>query len=257
VIYGYARCSTTADLQDIERQARDLAVHGVSMVFSEYIRGTAEVKPELDKLFNAIESGDTLAVTEVSRLSRDVHQLCHVLEIAQEKRIALKCGALTLDFTAGKTDPMNKAMFYMMGIFADLERGVTVERIKSGLEHAKEKGAAMGRPRKTVAEVPEEVKALLPAYLAGEFGVSEFARRTGLTRPSIYKYLKLLEVAPKQSRHITAAAVPPKIRELYPAYKAGEIGVSEYARRANVSRDTIYRHIALMEQQGLNSLIDN
>ena len=246
---AYARCSTKDDRQDIERQTRELTARGASRIFSEYISGTAALKPEQARLFASLDTGDTLTVTEVSRLSRNLHQLCHVLEDAESKKIKLECGALVLNFAADP-DPMSRAMFYMMGVFAELERGVTVERIKSGLSNAKAKGAAMGRPRKTADDVPQAVKDKLPAYKAGEISAAELARQTGYSRQVIYKYLRLLDITPKDSRRMTAAAIPKKIRDLYPAYAAGTLGVSEYARLAEVSRDTIYRHIALMESQG-------
>jgi DNA invertase Pin-like site-specific DNA recombinase len=249
--HGYARCSTSEQKQDIERQKRELTAQGATKIHGEYISGVSESKPKLDALLAAIEKGDTVTVTEVSRLSRSIHQLCHIEDIARKREIKLNCGSLSLDYTTGEADPTSRAMFFIMGIFAELERGVTVERIKSGIANAKEKGAQMGRPRKTAADIPATVRELLPAYSSGEITIAEYARRTGLTRPSIYKYIRLMDVEPKdlkQSRHLTAAAVPPKIKEHYPAYIDGKLGVAEYARKANVSRDTIYRWIAILKE---------
>jgi DNA invertase Pin-like site-specific DNA recombinase len=191
-IYGYARCSTGETRQDIERQTRELTAQGASQIFSEYISGTAEGKPELGKLLAATNPGDTIIATEVSRLGRSIHQLCHTLESIQDKQAKLVCGALSLDFTTGKPDPMTRAMFCMMGIFAELERGVTIERIRSGIANAKSKGTPMGRPRKTVAQIPEAVTALLPEYQAGKLSKTECAKKAGIARPSLYKYLRLL-----------------------------------------------------------------
>ena len=84
-------------------------------------------------------------------------------------------------------------MLHIMGVFAELERGLTVERIKSGIASAREKGAVLGRPRKTAAEVPEAVKKLHPDYQAGKINKTEYAKKAGITRPSLYKYLRLLE----------------------------------------------------------------
>ena len=247
-IYGYARCSTTESRQDIERQSRELAALGATQVFSEYARGTDDNRSRLDSLLAAIQPGDTIAVTEVSRLSRDIHQLCHIEQKVSQQGATLVCGTLRLDYSA-TLDPMHRAMFYLMGVFAQLERGVTVERINSGLASAKEKGVQLGRPPLTKDDIPPAVHALLPAYIAGEFGISEFARRAGLTRPSIYKYLRLLDAPLPESRKMSAAAVPQKVRELYPDYKTGGMTISEYARKTDLTRNTIYRHVALLDAE--------
>jgi DNA invertase Pin-like site-specific DNA recombinase len=192
--YGYARCSTEESRQDIERQTKELTALGVGAdeIFNEYLSGAKSEKPELAKLLARLADGDTVYTTEVSRLTRSIHQLCHIVDEAKERKIRLVCGSLELDCTADRVDPMPLAMLYIMGVFAELERGMTVERIKSGLANAKSKGKSMGRPRKTASEVPETVKDLLPDYLAGKFGKSEYAKKAGITRPSLYKYLKLL-----------------------------------------------------------------
>jgi len=240
--YGYARCSTKEDRQDIGRQEQELSARGAIQVFSEYISGAAAAKPELENLLSVIEGGDTLATTEVSRLSRSVHQLCHFEDIAREKKIKLELGSLTLDFASETEDPMSRAMYYMMGIFAELERGVTVERIKSGIANAKDKGVPMGRPRKTAKDVPAAVKKLLPAYLEGRFTQTEFAKRVGISRQSLHKYLRLLECKE------LPVVVPENVRLLYPRFKAGEFNKSEFAEIVGVARNTIKKYIAVLER---------
>jgi DNA invertase Pin-like site-specific DNA recombinase len=144
--YGYARCSTGETKQDVERQVRELKEQGATKVFSEYIGGAKNQKPELERLLEVIETGDTVAVTEVSRLARDVHQLCHILDVARERRVRLLCGSVTLNFDSDDVEPMSIAMVQIMGVFAQLERGVTVARINSGIRNAKSKGTKIGRP---------------------------------------------------------------------------------------------------------------
>ena len=72
-IYGYARCSTSEDRQDIDRQKRELRKLGVKKdecIYAEYESGTKEDRPELTKLLKIVRPGDTVIVTEVSRISR-------------------------------------------------------------------------------------------------------------------------------------------------------------------------------------------
>ena len=80
-IYGYARCSTNEDKQDINRQIRELKAAGAEEVYLEYEHGDASVKAEQLKLFSIVKEGDTIIVLEVPRLARSTKQLCEIIEI--------------------------------------------------------------------------------------------------------------------------------------------------------------------------------
>jgi DNA invertase Pin-like site-specific DNA recombinase len=247
-VYGYARCSTTEIKQDVERQTRELRARGAKKVYSEYVSGTASVKPVFEELLSIVKPGDTIAVTEVSRLGRDVHQLCHVLECAQEHYIKIDCGVLQLDYSTDiPVDSMSRAMFLVSGVFAEVERGVTVERIKSGIAAAREKGVSVGRPKKTADDVPSNVKELLPDYVSGKISMAEYARLAGVSRQVMYKYLRLLDVETKGARIITPVSVPQKVRQAYESFITSDMSIAEFARSMNVTRDTMRRYIELLK----------
>jgi DNA invertase Pin-like site-specific DNA recombinase len=244
--YGYARCSTNEHKQDLERQARELVTKGAEKIFKEYASGMTLNRKEYTKLINRLQEGDTLAVTEISRLSRSLHDLLHVAEDAKSRRIRLECGILELDYTA-EVDPMHQAMFQLMGVFGELERGLTVQRIKSGLKNAKEKGSIMGRPKKTIDDVPKTVLDLLPRFQSGEFSKKRYAELAGVTRPTLYKCLRLLGVEIKTDAKHTVADIPAIVLDLYPAFQAGEISKTDYARKAGIGRNTLYKYLRLLQ----------
>ena len=68
-VYGYFRCST--NLQDEERQIRALKDAKINFISGDKITGTSDfnLKPELSKLLNKMESGSVLIISELSRLS--------------------------------------------------------------------------------------------------------------------------------------------------------------------------------------------
>ena len=243
-VIGYARCSTK-DKQDITRQVRDLEAMGAAEVLTERESGAVSDRPILDNLLSNIETGDTLAVTEVSRLTRNLHHLCHLLEDAEARKYRIVCGTLEVDYTA-TVDPMHRAMLLVMGVFSEMERGVTVERIKSGLANAKSNGAKTGRPKKKAEDIPEPVKELLPYYLRGDFGKSEYARRAHVSRTALYKYLELMDV---QDTHgaITTDNIPPNVKLLYDDYKTGKINKTLYAKMAGISRPTLDKYLKIIE----------
>ena len=192
-IYGYARCSTNEDKQDINRQIRELKDAGAEEVVFEYEHGDAKVKKELHMLLDMATEGDTIITLEVSRLSRSTQQLCEIIDVIREKKLRLVIvGSITIDCRNGKTDPMSEAFLQMAGVFSQLELAMIRARVKSGMANAKEKGKHVGRPQTTKDDIPAIFYKHYPSFASGQMNVSEFARICGLSRPTVYKYLKLV-----------------------------------------------------------------
>ena len=80
----------------------------------------------------------------------------------------------------------------MSGIFAELELSILRSRVKSGIANAKAKGKPIGRPKTTKEDIPASFYKHYPAYVTGKMNVSELARVCGLSRPTVYKYLKMV-----------------------------------------------------------------
>ena len=192
-IYGYARCSTNEDKQDINRQIRELKVAGAEEVIFEYEHGDAKVKQNLNMLLDAAQEGDTIITLEVSRLSRSTQQLCELVQIIKQKRLRLIIvGSITVDCRNGDIDPMSQAFIQMSAVFSELELSILKARIRSGLSNARAKGAKIGRRPTTKDDIPPIFYKHYPAFMAKQMNVSEFARVCGLSRPTVYKYLKLI-----------------------------------------------------------------
>lgn len=191
--YGYARCSTNEDKQDINRQIRELKAAGADEVVFEYEHGDAKVKKELHMLLDMAASGDTIITLEVSRLSRSTQQLCEILDIVKEKHLRLMIvGSITIDCRNGEVDPMSKAFLEMSGVFAELELSMIRARVRSGMQNARDKGRKIGRPQTTKDDIPAIFYKHYPAFAAGNMNVSELARICGLSRPTVYKYIRLI-----------------------------------------------------------------
>ena len=196
--YGYARCSTNEKKQDIDRQKRELKRLGVEEdnIFWEYESGTKKNRKEFKRLLKIVEPGDEIITTEVSRLSRSTKQLCEVVELVKEKRLALNIGdSLKIDCRSAEMDPMSKGMIMMWGVFAELERDIISARVKSGMQNAREKGSRIGRPERTIENLPDRFLKYYPKFQSGMINISEFSRLAQIGRTSIYRYLKLIEAA--------------------------------------------------------------
>lgn len=194
MIYGYARCSTNEDKQDIDRQVRELKTAGAQQIFLEYEHGDSAVKEQLFALLETAEKGDTIITLEVSRLARSTKQLCDIIDKVKAKHLKLSIlGSITVDCTNGEIDPMTNAFIQMSGVFAELELMIIRARVKSGMQNAKLKGAKIGRPQVTKDDIPQIFYRHYPAYKSKQLNISEFARVCNLSRTTVYKYISLLE----------------------------------------------------------------
>ena len=192
--YGYARCSTNENKQDIQRQVKELKEAGAKEIFLEYEHGDSAVKQELSSLLEQAREGDTIYTLEVSRLARSTKQLCEIIETVKEKKLRLVIvGSITVDCSNGQIDPMTNAFIQMSGVFAELELRIIRERVRSRMANAKSKGAKIGRPHTTTEEIPQIFFRHYPAFKSGSLNLSEFAKVCGLSRTTIYKYIELLE----------------------------------------------------------------
>ena len=194
-VYGYARCSTNEERQDIDRQRRELLMLGVKedkYIYWEYESGVKDDRVEFQKLFEIVQPGDTIVTTEVSRLTRSTSHLCQILQTVQEKRIQLIIGSFIIDCRLAEPDPMTKGMLMMWGVFAEMERDIISQRVKSGMANAKAKGKKIGRPEMTEDRLPDRFWRYYRMYEKDEISLTEFARLLDCSRTTVYKYINLI-----------------------------------------------------------------
>lgn len=144
-------------------------------------------------LLEMAEAGDTIITLEVSRLSRSTQQLCEIVEVIKHKHLRLVIvGSITVDCRNGEIDPMSQAFIQMSAVFAELELSIIRARVKSGIANAIAKGKKVGRPHLTKDDIPASFMKHYPALVEGKMNVSELARVCGLSRPTVYKYMKMV-----------------------------------------------------------------
>jgi DNA invertase Pin-like site-specific DNA recombinase len=81
------------------------------------------------------------------------------------------------------TTPAGKAMFQMMGVFAEFERAIIQERVRAGLRRAKDEGTQLGRPRIDAALEASIRKALQ----RGDAGMHKIAVRFGVATGTVQR----------------------------------------------------------------------
>ena len=193
--YGYGRCSTNEEKQDVEYQIKELMEKGIKRenIYIEYESGAKENRPEFQKLINIMKKGDSLFVTDITRISRSTKQLCSVIDYISTNKMRLVIGGLNVDCRTDTIEPMVEGMLKMMAVFAELDRKMKIYQINLGLKNARKEGRVGGRPVTTKNDIPESFYKYYPMYKNKKINKKEFSRLTKLSYPTIYKYLNIVE----------------------------------------------------------------
>jgi DNA invertase Pin-like site-specific DNA recombinase len=176
----YLRVST--DGQTTENQRRELEAVAarsgwtIVKVFEDAgISGAKgrDQRPGFDALLKAVARReiDIVAAWAVDRLGRSLQDLVGFLGDLQAKGADLYLHQQALDTST----PSGRAMFGMLGVFAEFERGMIRERVNAGLARAKAKGVQLGR-KPVGADVEDKVRAML----ATGAGILKTAKALGI-----------------------------------------------------------------------------
>lgn len=173
------RQSTANQRQELERvaEARGWTVAGVYE--DRGISGAKgrDKRPGFDRLQRDSLRGafDLVAAWSVDRLGRSLQDLVTFLGEIQAAGVGLYLHQQGLDTTS----PAGRAMFQMMGVFAEFERALIAERVRAGMQRAKREGKSIGRPQLADAKraLVERHKGMSGRAVAKLAGISEASVR--------------------------------------------------------------------------------
>lgn len=179
---GYARVSTND--QHPEAQADRLTANGCERVFSDKGEsGRKASRPEWDRCLEHLREGDTLVVVRLDRMGRSVQNLIEVVNGLRARGIDL----LVIDQAIDTSTPAGRFFFHTMAALAEMEADMIRERTMDGLEAARARGRVGGRKPKLSDAKAAEVRKM---YAAKEKTVAEIGELFGITRESVYRYVK-------------------------------------------------------------------
>lgn len=183
-ILGYARVST--DGQNLDRQIDALMVAGVSRkhLYCEKMTGTKADRPELNRLINDLETGDTVIIADLTRISRSTKDLLEIVDKIKNKGAYIKSLKDTwLDTTS--SNPYNDFLLTVMSGLSQLERDLISQRTKEGLASAKARGRNGGRPSKQ-----NEKSEMVMALYNNGMKIADIVRNTELSRSTVNRIVK-------------------------------------------------------------------
>lgn len=169
-LVGYARVSSADQSEDGQVDALRRA--GADPIVVERASGVGG-RPLLDELIEGLRFGDTLAITEVSRLGRATSDILLLVDDLQRRGVHLRILNLGID-TATAAGGL---VLTMMAGLAKFERELLRERQRRGIEAARQRGKHLGRPRLLTGDHADTAIRRLQteslASIAGEWRVSE------------------------------------------------------------------------------------
>lgn len=181
MIWGYARVSTTG--QCLDRQLDALVAAGVDKdnIYTEKMSGTKSNRPRLKALKENVVSGDVVYIESLSRLSRSSADLLSLMQEFNAKGVTLISLKEKLDFSSAA----GKMISQFLCVLSEFERETISERVREGVQSARERGRFGGRPPVN----PRIIEKALALYEKRSLNVTEICRACGISRPTLYKAL--------------------------------------------------------------------
>lgn len=182
--FGYARVSTQD--QNLDLQLEALRREGCAKVFQEKASGAKTDRPELAKLLEHLREGDTIVVWKLDRLGRS---LTHLVQLVTELE-ARNVGLISLNDPVDTTTAQGRLVFRIFASLAEFERELIRERTNAGLQSARRRGQQLGRPEGLSKAAQDKALVAESLYKAGKHSVEGIARHIGISKSTLYRYLR-------------------------------------------------------------------
>jgi len=179
MLIGYARVSTQD--QNLELQTEALTKAGCKKIFEDKVSGSLAERPGLTKAQEALRKGDTLVVWKLDRLGRSVKNLVDYVGELHKEGVQFK--SLTDVIDTGT--PSGSFFFHVMASLAQMERELTLERTRAGLEIARKLGRKGGRKRQMTDSKIQSAKKLLASGVPPR----DVASNLGVSVPTLYRWI--------------------------------------------------------------------
>ena len=156
-VLAYLRTST--DRQDLNNQkleileyARRTGIHIEDFIAITISSRRSDHDRRLDELLTKLVSGDTLVVTELSRLGRSTGQVINLIHQLMDNGIRIIIIKQNLVLDTDQDDIQSLTMITMLALFAELERVMISRRTKDALATKKAQGVELGKPKGTIQQ---------------------------------------------------------------------------------------------------------
>lgn len=185
---GYARVSTHD--QNFNLQLDALKQEGCDKIFKEKASGAKTERKELTKLLQHVRNGDVVVIWKLDRLGRSLRNLVELVSQLMDKGVGLK----SLNDPIDTSTSQGRLIFNIFASLAEFERDVIRERTMAGLKAARARGRVGGRPPGISKDAEKTAIAAEVLYKEGNLEINEICNKLRITKPTLYKYLRLRKV---------------------------------------------------------------
>ena len=176
---GYARVSTSS--QNLDRQIEELKRYSCEKIYTDKFTGTKYNRPGFEDMMAYAREGDEIIVTELSRLGRTTKELLILVDELKKKNISI----ISLKENIDVNTATGKAFYSIMSALSELEHDIIVERVKEGMEIARQHGRSGGRKK----EISKH-KIALALYDSKQYTIAQVCSEAKISRATFYRALK-------------------------------------------------------------------
>lgn len=202
-VVGYAR--VTFGLEETYKQLDELNEAGCTTVFTDYVSGPMDARPELEKALKILAPGDTLVVTRLDRPGRSLQHVLTLVATLSERNVGLRILSGHID----SRDPEGGLLFPVFASLSELERDLIRERTSIGRAAAREPARGGGRPPLLSSEQTAQARAL---YAQSDLTVAEIGAKLGVSRGTVYRALEAQEARSSAPRRKSEECREPSSR---------------------------------------------
>ena len=184
VYIGYARVSTAEQNEQRQIVSFDSFPFPISKVFIDKCNGKNMERPQLQEMLRYVREGDTVVVSDFSRLARSTKDMLNIVQELTDKKVSL----ISLKENINTDTSQGQFMLTVFAALAELERATILERQREGIAIAKQNGKYKGR-RPTPFDV-DRFKAECKKWRDGKQTAVETMRKVGMKRGRFYKNVR-------------------------------------------------------------------
>lgn len=171
---------STAD-QNLALQYDALKAAGCERIFEDKVSDSRAERVGLNQAMDMLRKGDTLVVWKLDRLGRSVKQLVDMVQSLHKQGVQFR--SLTDAIDTGTAS--GRLFFHVMASLAEMERELTIERTRAGLEAARKLGRKGGRKCKMTESKVDAAKKLLASGIPPK----DVAKNLGVSVPTLYRWI--------------------------------------------------------------------
>jgi DNA invertase Pin-like site-specific DNA recombinase len=186
---GYARVSTKE--QSLFMQVDALKKAGCDQIHEEIASGAKTQRPVLEEIMRNLREDDILVIWKLDRLGRSLAHLIHLTTRLMERKV----GLVSLNDPIDTSTAQGRMVFGIFASLAEFERELIRERTHSGLMAARARGRKGGRPKGMTQASVEKATIAEALYKNGSIPVKKIAQQLGISKTTLYSYLRYRNVA--------------------------------------------------------------